>query len=148
MMKSLQVTAYEGAIQVVDVPIPRPQAGEVLVQIHTCGLCHTDIHILNGDWSATKAPLPMCPGHEGVGIVTELGNNVVGVEVGDRVGIPWLYDTCENCEFCLTGRENLCSLQHNTGFHTPGCFRQFVVAKARHVVPIPVDLDATQAARK
>lgn len=128
--------------------MPRPAEDEVLVQIVASGLCHTDIHLIEGELNLGKGRLPLCPGHEGIGIITELGASVKFLEVGDRVGIFWLNSTCGRCEFCLSGKEPFCTNQTNTGYSVPGCFRQYAVAKATNVIPIPTELDSLQAARK
>lgn len=132
-----------------------------------CGFCHTDLHVINGDWQYT-ATLPICPGHEGAGIVCEvshvpiifldrvteintklkIGEDVRNFKVGDRVGVPWLYSACGACEFCITGWETLCAQQKNCGFSVDGCLRQVTVAPADHAVPIPDGLELEQAARK
>ncbi len=128
--------------------MPKPGPNDVIVQLLACGLCHTDIHLINNDWRCAVPSLPLCPGHEGVGIVTNKGNNVEFIDVGTTVGISWLHYACGRCNYCVSGRENLCYSQVNTGFSVPGCFRQFVSAKPSHVIPVPKEISAVQAARK
>src|SRR5438093_13380920 len=99
-------------IQDVTLPIPRP--GEVRVQVSCCGVCHTDLHIVEGDLALPK--LPIVPGHQIVGIVDAAGQDVKQFRQGDRVGIPWLYSTCGVCRFCLSDNENLCDSACFTGY--------------------------------
>jgi len=91
----------------------------VLVKIETSGLCHTDIHAAHGDWPV-QPPLPLIPGHEGVGIVTRVGPEVTRIAAGDRVAVPWLGWACGECEACTTGWETLCERQRNTGYSVAG----------------------------
>lgn len=112
-----------------------------------CGCCHTDVHAVQGDWFI-KAKMPLCPGHEGVGVVREVGSLVKNLHIGDHVGIPWLYWTCGACEYCLSGWETLCLKQRNCGYSVDGCFSKFVVVQGTHAVPLPKNLRFQQAARK
>src|SRR6476620_6195713 len=111
-MKAAVVPAFNAPLEIRDLEVPEPGAGQVLVKIEASGLCHTDLHAAHGDWPV-KPKLPLIPGHEGVGIVEEVGEGVTSIKVGDRVGIPWLYSACGECEYCLTGRETLCLDQLN-----------------------------------
>jgi propanol-preferring alcohol dehydrogenase len=130
--------------------VPRPQlaAGEVLIEVEVCGVCHSDLHVANGDWTQfsriTKKPLIL--GHEIVGRVVELGAEVQGVRVGERVGVPWVQWTCGECDFCREGNENLCVRQRITGVMVDGGYAEFVKAPASHVVMIPEALSSEQAA--
>lgn len=124
-----------------------PEAGEVLVQMVAIGACHTDLHAIGGDWG-DKATFPLIPGHEGVGIITKKGTDAQRFEIGDRVGIAWLYSACGVCEFCNTGRENMCPHQKNSGFSVSGCMSEYITAKAAFVAPIPESLSSEEAARK
>lgn len=127
------------------VDIPEPKSGEVLVKIHASGCCHTDIHALEGDWPV-KPKIPLVPGHEGAGIVEAIGSDVTTVRVGDRVGIAWLHDACGSCEYCTTGWETLCTKQQCTGYSVDGCLREYAIARASHVVPLPLNLAFEEAA--
>src|SRR5689334_13219126 len=118
-MKAAVVNEFKEKLEVKDVPKPEVGPREALVHIQACGVCHTDLHAAHGDWPV-KPKLPLIPGHEGVGIVVEVGEGVEHIKVGDRVGIPWLYSACGYCEYCLTGRETLCKDQHNAGYSVDG----------------------------
>jgi propanol-preferring alcohol dehydrogenase len=108
-------------------------------------LCHTDIHAAHGDWPVKPVP-PFIPGHEGVGVVTELGPAVSEVAVGDRVGMPWLGYACGTCDYCVSGWETLCLDQKNMGYSIDGGFGEFATAYARYVVKVPDGIDPLDAA--
>lgn len=131
-----------------EVPRPSVEANEVLINVEACGVCHSDLHVADGDWpqfaSITKMPLIL--GHEIAGRAVEKGSNVREFQIGDRVGVPWIYWTCGECEFCLEGNENLCTGQKITGVTVDGGFAEFVKAPASHVVKIPDGLSAVEAA--
>jgi len=114
-MKAAIVHDFTQDLRVEDVAKPVPARGEVLVRVETSGLCHTDIHAAHGDWPV-KPKLPLIPGHEGVGIVEELGAGVERLKIGDRVAMPWLGSACGLCEYCIDGWETLCKKQVNTGY--------------------------------
>jgi len=118
-----------------DKPVPRPGAGEVLIRVHACGVCRTDLHVVDGELALPR--LPLVPGHEIVGTVDSLGEGVVGIMAGDRVGVPWLGWTCGRCRFCLSGRENLCEDARFTGYQIDGGYADYAVADARYCFPIP-----------
>ena len=120
-------------------------AGQVRVRVEACGLCHTDIHAAHGDWPVKPSP-PFVPGHEGVGIVVELGPGATEVAVGDRVAMPWLGYACGICDYCVSGRETLCHAQENTGYSIDGGFGEYAVADARYVVKVPAGIDPLDAA--
>jgi propanol-preferring alcohol dehydrogenase len=122
-----------------------PGAGQVLVRLEACGLCHTDIHAVNGDWPV-KPALPFVPGHEGVGIVEELGAGVTTRTLGQRVAMPWLGHACGECRFCIDGRENLCEQQYNTGYAVDGGYAEYALADARFAVPVPDGVTPMDAA--
>ena len=122
------------------------EADEVLMRVFSCGVCHTDVHAIDGDWD-TKSKLPLTPGHEGAGVIIQAGQNA-SHKVGDRVGIPWLFSTCHSCEYCLTGWEALCINQKNSGYSVDGCLQEYIVAKSVHCIPIPHNLSFEQASRK
>jgi len=109
--------------------------GDVLVKVRACGVCRTDLHIVDGELPAPD--LPLVPGHEIVGIVEEIGDGVVDLFPGDRVGIPWLGYTCGHCEYCSSGRENLCRDARFTGYQVDGGYAEYVVADARYVFKLP-----------
>jgi alcohol dehydrogenase, propanol-preferring len=122
--------------------IARPVAGadEVLVQVLACGVCHSDLHAVDGDWSPLPN-LPLIPGHEVVGTVVERGTNVAGLEVGDVVGVPWMFSACQECEHCLAGLETVCPHMESTGYTRPGGYAEYLVAPAAFVVALPCDVD-------
>ena len=109
------------------------------------GLCHTDIHAANGDWPVTPT-VPFVPGHEGVGIVTTIGDGVTSPQIGQRVAVPWLGYACGTCKYCLTGWETLCPSQQNTGYSVDGCYAEYFLAEAAFATPVPAGLDSREAA--
>lgn len=139
-MKAAVVNEFKQQLEIKEVPVPELEYGEILVKIKACGVCHTDLHAAHGDWPV-KPKLPLIPGHEGVGIVEEVGEGVTSIKVGDRVGIPWLYSACGECEYCLTGRETLCPDQLNAGYSVDGAYAEYCKAPANYVVKIPEGLD-------
>lgn len=124
-----------GPLRVANVPTPQPQGDEILIKIKTCGVCHTDLHIIEGELPPVK--LPVIPGHQVVGIVEKCGVGANNFKPGDRVGVPWLYQTCGKCEFCLTNRENLCDHPRFTGYHTDGGYAEYLVARAGFTYHLP-----------
>ncbi len=121
------------------------EPGQVRVKVEASGLCHTDIHAAHGDWPVKPAP-PFIPGHEGVGIVVELGPGVTEVAVGERVAMPWLGYACGTCDYCVSGWETLCLTQKNMGYSIDGGFGEYAVAYARYVVKVPDGIDPFDAA--
>ena len=138
------LTQPKGALEPTEREIPIALPGEVLVRIRACGVCRTDLHIVDGELPA--AEVPIIPGHEIVGIVEVLGDSVTHLAVGDRVGIPWLGYTCGECEFCRSGRENLCRDARFTGYHLDGGYAEFAVADARYVFKLPTGYSDADAA--
>jgi propanol-preferring alcohol dehydrogenase len=127
-----------------DLPVPVPGPGEVALSVEACGVCRTDLHIVDGELPDPK--LPLVPGHQIVGRVAALGAGVTGLAPGDRVGVPWLGWTCRRCVYCTTGRENLCRTARFTGYHRDGGFAEACVADARYVFPLPPGYTALEAA--
>jgi len=127
--------------------VPKPVAGpgEVVVRIEASGLCHTDIHAAHGDWPVKPTP-PFTPGHEGVGIVEQVGPDVVELAVGERVALPWLGYACGTCDYCVSGWETLCHEQKNTGYSIDGGFAEYAKAYARYAVRVPAGVDPFDAA--
>ncbi|MFF2875165.1 alcohol dehydrogenase AdhP [Gottfriedia sp. NPDC057991] len=144
-MKAAVVKQFKEKLEVEDVPKPKPGPREILVHIQACGVCHTDLHAAHGAWPV-KPKLPLIPGHEGVGIVEEVGVGVTHLQAGDRVGVPWLYSACGYCECCLTGRETLCLDQQNAGYSVDGGYAEYCVAAADYVVKILENLNFIEAA--
>jgi propanol-preferring alcohol dehydrogenase len=118
-----------------ELPMPEPQAGQVRVRVSACGVCRTDLHVVDGDLSEPK--LPIVPGHEIVGHVEALGSGVSRLKPGERVGIPWLGHTCGVCPYCRDGRENLCDAPGFTGYQIDGGYAEYAVADADFCFPIP-----------
>jgi propanol-preferring alcohol dehydrogenase len=125
-----------------EVPIALP--GEVLVKVGACGVCRTDLHIVDGE--LTPGELPVVPGHEVVGTVETVGDGVTGLAVGDRVGIPWLGYTCGECDACRAGRENLCPNARLTGYHMDGGYAEYAVADASYAFKLPEGYTDVEAA--
>src|SRR3954447_13438249 len=145
-MKAAVVHDFSRPLTIEDVPTPEPRPEQVLVRIEANGLCHTDIHAARGEWPV-KPSLPFIPGHEGVGIIEQLGaGNAHGLEVGMRVALPWLGYACGACEFCNTGWETLCESQLNMGYSINGGFAEYAVGFGRHVVRVPDAIDPADAA--
>lgn len=139
-MRAAVVHAFGKPLQLEEVPIPEPKAGEVLVKVVASGVCHTDLHAADGDWPV-KPKLPFIPGHEGVGYVAAVGAGVTRLKEGDPVGVPWLHDACGCCEHCTTGWETLCEGQHNTGYGVDGGYAEYVLADADYVGRLPDNPD-------
>jgi len=122
----------------------RPAKGEVLVRIEACGVCRTDLHVVDGELHEPR--LPLVPGHEIVGTVDAIGPGVDGVARGARVGVPWLASTCGHCRFCTSGRENLCGEARFTGYTADGGYAEYVVARAEACIALPAHRDAAELA--
>ena len=118
-----------------DVPVPEPGPHEVLVRVNACGICRTDLHVVEGELPPKKRPV--IPGHQIVGVIDKLGPGAARYPLGARVGIPWLRKTCGKCPFCLSGRENLCDAPDFTGYTVDGGYAQFTVGHEDFVYPIP-----------
>ncbi len=144
-MKAAVVTEFKKPLQIQDVEIPKPKAHEVLVKMITSGVCHTDLHAAHGDWPV-KPPLPIIPGHEGVGEVVEMGDEVTNLKLGDVVGVPWLHTACGHCEFCRTARETICHDQENSGYSVNGSFAEYAIMDAAYTITVPKELDPIYAA--
>ena len=127
-----------------DLPVPVPGEGQVLVKIHICGVCRTDLHVVEGELADIK--LPLIPGHQAVGTVAVVGSMVPDLREGDRVGIAWLQGTCGSCEFCTSGRENLCAKARFTGYQVDGGYAEYAVLPARFAYPVPAVFSDDEAA--
>jgi propanol-preferring alcohol dehydrogenase len=144
-MKAAVVNTFSEALEIVERPVPEPAAGQVLVRLEACGLCHTDIHAASGDWPVQPG-LPFVPGHEGIGIIERLGDGVTNRRIGERVAIAWLGSACGSCRYCVDGRETLCEHQENSGYSVDGAFAEYAVADATYVVPVPDGISSLDAA--
>lgn len=122
-----------------DVPAPVPARGQVLARVTACAVCRTDLHVLDGELARPK--LPIVPGHEIVGIVHALGDEVGNLRIGQRVGIPWLGWTCGECDYCTSGRENLCDAARFTGYTLDGGYAEYAIADARYCFPLHGNVD-------
>jgi alcohol dehydrogenase, propanol-preferring len=131
-------------LDIMEVPAPVPGRGEILVRVHACGVCRTDLHVVEGELPQRKSPL--IPGHQVVGTVEDFGEGTGRFAPGARVGIPWLHRTCGVCEFCRSGRENLCEFAEFTGWTANGGFAQFVTAPEDFVYELPSALSDEHAA--
>src|SRR5216117_1262588 len=120
-------------------PVPRPAAGEILIEVAACGVCRTDLHVVDGELPNPK--LPIVPGHEIVGRVAAMGAGVAGLAIGERVGVPWLGSTCGVCPYCRSGRENLCDRPLFTGYTRDGGFATHALADARYCFALPQAVD-------
>ena len=135
-MKAAVVHEFGQPLAIEEISVPTPGAGQILVKIAASGVCHTDLHAVEGDWPV-KPTLPFIPGHEGVGHVVAVGAGVSHVKEGDRVGVPWLHTACGHCRHCLGGWETLCEQQQNTGYSVNGGFAEYVVADPNYVGRLP-----------
>ncbi|RMH70175.1 MAG: zinc-binding alcohol dehydrogenase family protein [Gemmatimonadetes bacterium] len=131
-------------LQLEEIPIPEPAENEVLLKVRACGICRTDLHILDGELTQPKLPLVL--GHQIVGIVEKTGRAVTRFSPGDRVGVPWLGKTCNTCPFCRRGQENLCEDAVFTGYTRPGGFAEYTTANEQFCFPIPEGYPDVQAA--
>lgn len=134
----------QSPLELLDLPPPVPGPGEVRLRVEACGICRTDLHIIEGDLPLPT--LPLVPGHQVVGVVDQIGIGVSRFREGDRLGVPWLYSTCGTCEFCQRGQENLCDAGRFTGYHVDGGYAEFVVAPAAFVHPLPEGFSPPEAA--
>ncbi|CAG8055484.1 unnamed protein product [Penicillium nalgiovense] len=121
------------------IPVPEPGPDEVLVKIKYTGVCHTDLHVMNGDWPL-PLKLPLVGGHEGAGVVVAKGHLAQDIEIGDHAGIKWLNGSCLQCEFCKTADEPLCAGAKLSGYTVNGTFQQYAIGKASHVTVLPKDV--------
>jgi propanol-preferring alcohol dehydrogenase len=129
---------------VAELEVPKPRAGQVLIEIRACAVCRTDLHVVDGE--LPKPKLPLVPGHEIVGVVAERGQGVERFQVGDRVGVPWLGWTCAACEYCGSGRENLCEQARFTGYTLDGGYAEYAIADEGFCFRIPDFYSDTEAA--
>jgi propanol-preferring alcohol dehydrogenase len=143
-MRAMVLDAPTKALRPADVPIPGPGEGQVLIRVRACGLCRTDLHVVDGELTHPK--LPLIPGHQIVGEVVETHASECDLRVGERVGIPWLGWTCGTCAYCRTGRENLCDRARFTGYDIDGGYAEYAVADARFCFRIDESYSDVQAA--
>jgi len=122
-------------LKITDLPVPDPEPGRVLIKVHACGICHTDLHQVEGEPPLHKSPV--IPGHQIVGTVMETGKNVENIKTGDRVGMAWLHDTCGKCSHCVNGQENLCSEARFTGYDVDGGYAEYTTVHEDFAYPVP-----------
>ena len=142
-MRAAILNSPGSPLRLADVPAPEPEAEQVLIRVRACGVCRTDLHVVDGELRDPK--LPLIPGHQIVGEVVETGERVERFAPGDRVGVPWLGWTCGRCHYCLSGRENLCDYAQFTGYQIDGGYAEYAVADHRFCFPIS-DVSDLQAA--
>ena len=143
-MRAMVLRRQREALVPEDLPIPEPGPGQVLLRVAACAVCRTDLHVVDGDLRHPKFPL--VPGHEIIGQVSACGDDAARFRVGDRVGVPWLGWTCGECEYCRTGRENLCPRARFTGYQTDGGYAEYTVADERFCFPIDARFGDAEAA--
>lgn len=135
---------YRAPLQPAEIPAPRPGPGQILLRVSACGVCHTDLHIVEGELPAPR--LPLIPGHQVVGRISEVGPDAGDWSVGERAGVSWLYRSCGECEFCRRGEENLCQKAEFTGFDHDGGYAEYLTADAGFATRIPDPFDDVHAA--
>ena len=147
-MKAAVLHEFKRPLSLEEVDRPKVCDEEVLIEVEACGVCHSDLHVADGDWTqlAGIVKKPLVLGHEIAGRVVEKGATVEELQIGDRVGVPWVHWTCGECEFCRDGNENLCVKQKITGVTVDGGFAEFVKAPAAHALKIPENLSFAEAA--
>ena len=143
-MQAMRLLARGAPLALSEVTLPSPAPAEVLIRVEACGVCRTDLHLLDGELPDTHCPVT--PGHEVVGIVSARGSGVTRFAIGARVGVPWLAWTCGVCEYCRAGLENLCPQARFTGYTRDGGYAQQVLADARYCLPLPPEVPATALA--
>lgn len=144
MMHAMVLEHPGKELQHVQLPIPAPRENEVLIKVYACGICRTDLHVVDGDLKQPK--LPVIPGHQIVGIIVKLGKAVSEFHIRQRIGVPWLGGSCTHCSYCLSGHENLCDSPRFTGYQIDGGFAEYCVADARFCFLIPENYPDAQAA--
>jgi alcohol dehydrogenase, propanol-preferring len=143
-MQAMRLLARGAPLALSEVTLPAPAPTEVLVRVEACGVCRTDLHLLDGELPDIHCPVT--PGHEVVGVVSARGSGVTRFAIGARVGVPWLAWTCGVCEYCRAGLENLCPQARFTGYTRDGGYAQEVLADARYCLPLPPEVPATALA--
>lgn len=143
-MRAMQLTPGTNRLTLAEMPLPRPGEHQIVIRVRACGVCRTDLHVVDRELQGGK--LPIVPGHEIVGVVEALGSGVRDLAKGQRVGVPWLGATCGRCDYCRSGRENLCDQARFTGFDLDGGYAEYVLADARFCFPLPDGFDDAHAA--
>lgn len=143
-MRAMILAAQRTPLQWIETSTPAPGEGEILLRVEACGVCRTDLHLVDGE--LPDPSLPIIPGHEIVGRVAVVGEGVSGVVVGQRMGVPWLGRTCGICEYCTSGQENLCDVPRFTGYQINGGYAEYAVASADFCFPLPESVSASDLA--
>jgi alcohol dehydrogenase, propanol-preferring len=143
-MRAMVLDAARKPLRLATVDVPSPGPGQVLIRVHACAVCRTDLHVVDGE--LTEPKLPLVPGHEIVGSIAATGAGVERFRIGDRVGVPWLGWTCNVCEFCRSGRENLCAQARFTGYQIDGGYGEFTLADQRFCFAMPAGYGDLEAA--
>jgi alcohol dehydrogenase, propanol-preferring len=143
-MRAMILETPRQPLRLADLPMPTPNPQQVLIRVHACAVCRTDLHIVDGELTQPKLPLVL--GHQIVGTVEAVGERVEKFSVGDRVGVPWLGHTCDHCRYCLSGRENLCDYAEFTGYNLDGGYAEYTVSHESFCFPLPNDYPDLQAA--
>jgi alcohol dehydrogenase, propanol-preferring len=143
-MRAMILEAPRQPLRLVELPMPKPNFGQVLIRVHACAVCRTDLHIVDGELTHPKLPLVL--GHQIVGTIEAIADGVDKFSVGQRVGVPWLGHTCDRCRYCLSGRENLCDYAEFTGYNLDGGYAEYTVADHRFCFPLDPSYPDLQAA--
>ena len=143
-MRAMVLEKPGQALELQERPVPSPTPGQLLIKVAACGVCRTDLHVLDGELESVKQPV--IPGHQIVGYVEALGQGVESFDIGQRVGVPWLGGSCGHCEFCMMGSENLCDDAIYTGYQVDGGFAEYAAADARYCFPLPEGYSDLQVA--
>ena len=144
MMRAMMLESPRSRLVLRERPLPAPRAGEILIAVAACGVCRTDLHVVDGELPDPK--LPLVPGHEIVGRVAKIGAGVVGFAIGERIGVPWLGHTCGVCPYCCADRENLCDTPLFTGYTRDGGYASHAIADANYCFPLPEEADDAELA--
>ncbi|HEX7523376.1 MAG TPA: alcohol dehydrogenase catalytic domain-containing protein, partial [Candidatus Deferrimicrobium sp.] len=145
-MKAAVCESFGKPLVLSEVSAPSPGPAELLIRVSACGVCHSDLHLIDGEWRQWGTRPPFIPGHEVTGVVEEAGPEARGFAPGDRVGVPWMQFACGECAPCLSGAEMLCAAQRGTGVTVDGGYAEFVKAPAAFVHRIPEPLDLVDSA--
>jgi propanol-preferring alcohol dehydrogenase len=143
-MRAMVLEQAGQPLKLMEMPVPKPEPDQVLIRVHTCGVCRTDLHVVDGELPHPKLPLIL--GHEIVGTVVEVGSAVKQFSLGDRIGVPWLGFTCGTCRYCLKGLENLCDNPRFTGYTLDGGYAEYTVADQRYSFTMPGSYSDAEAA--
>src|SRR5438067_9613171 len=144
LVRAMVLSAQGEPLELRDLPVPEPGPGQIRLRVQACGVCRTDLHVVDGELTHPK--LPLVPGHEIVGVVADKGARVDRFAIGDRVGVPWLGFTCGSCRYCRAQRENLCDQARFTGYQIDGGYAEHTVADERYCFPLPDRYSDAEAA--